>query len=524
MENVFINREEELNRLHELYNSFLKGARIGVLVYGLRRVGKTRLIQEFIKDKASIEVNCAFIGDAKQFYNKILTLILERFNPPDEWIKKVDNIMNTISSEIGSYEYALNMLVKISEMTNLKIVAFLDEFHLFLDKLSVKVAREEKTNKKRATLDLLWVLKSVVDKGRVFFILSSSLGWEKIQELMQRKTKEHPLLGIFERIEVKPLSKEDTIKLARAYNEDLTEEQLISIAEISGGIPKIVISIAIRAKRNESIANLAVKMLKDGEFDDFFENLIKLIDEVIPYDYPLIISVLLKIAEGIKTAKEISSSLKIDERIVRGVLLELVKSGLLKRTNKRPTEYDITYPLLSTWLLIKESRKVFEKIYESSRLMSLLGLTAESYIRELLTEAVGRRIVIYEDEKGTYFCGTVDKLELNLKRILGKKDTDIFFSKLSLRNSDIVAYEEDRVILFEVKAGIKEPKLSDIMDLFRVVESLKRRGLNALGIIIYLNVDMVPHRIVAEATRKRIIIMTNEAIRSLARKVEFPKV
>ncbi|MEM2902728.1 MAG: ATP-binding protein [Candidatus Bathyarchaeia archaeon] len=47
----FINRREELRALNEL---FTKGRAAIVLIYGRRRVGKTRLIQEFMKDKGGL--------------------------------------------------------------------------------------------------------------------------------------------------------------------------------------------------------------------------------------------------------------------------------------------------------------------------------------------------------------------------------------------------------------------------------------------------------------------------------------
>ena len=48
---MFIGRESELNALNRLYNS---GKFEFAVIYGRRRVGKTALISEFIKDKEAI--------------------------------------------------------------------------------------------------------------------------------------------------------------------------------------------------------------------------------------------------------------------------------------------------------------------------------------------------------------------------------------------------------------------------------------------------------------------------------------
>ena len=48
---MFVGRERELKKLNELY----RGDKFEcVIIYGRRRVGKTTLIQQFIKDKKAI--------------------------------------------------------------------------------------------------------------------------------------------------------------------------------------------------------------------------------------------------------------------------------------------------------------------------------------------------------------------------------------------------------------------------------------------------------------------------------------
>lgn len=60
MQVSFVNREEELRLLNELW---LKGTPEFVVVYGRRRIGKTRLIMEFLKDKPHIYFQCLPVSD-----------------------------------------------------------------------------------------------------------------------------------------------------------------------------------------------------------------------------------------------------------------------------------------------------------------------------------------------------------------------------------------------------------------------------------------------------------------------------
>ena len=67
---MFVGRERELEVLNRLYDS---GSFEMPVIYGRRRVGKTRLISEFVKDKRAIyvqarrtnaEANLALVSDA----------------------------------------------------------------------------------------------------------------------------------------------------------------------------------------------------------------------------------------------------------------------------------------------------------------------------------------------------------------------------------------------------------------------------------------------------------------------------
>ncbi len=57
----FVNRKKELNFLNEKYSS---GSSELIIIYGRRRVGKTELIKNFVRDKPHIYMLCNKAGTA----------------------------------------------------------------------------------------------------------------------------------------------------------------------------------------------------------------------------------------------------------------------------------------------------------------------------------------------------------------------------------------------------------------------------------------------------------------------------
>ena len=106
----FIDREKELETLNKEYkknNSF-------VILYGRRRVGKTTLIKEFIKDKKAFY----FFAD-KQNEN----LQIERFkNQISEYFK--DEFLKKI--EIKDWDTVFDYL--LTKISNEKFILVIDEF------------------------------------------------------------------------------------------------------------------------------------------------------------------------------------------------------------------------------------------------------------------------------------------------------------------------------------------------------------------------------------------------------------
>ena len=102
----FIDREEELSMLEQEYHT--KGASL-VILYGRRRVGKTSLISEFIKDENGNPLS--------------LVHYCEMFNVPEAGVAhdpSVDavNLMNLYDAFLNNKEIALNQYKLVLQRTN----------------------------------------------------------------------------------------------------------------------------------------------------------------------------------------------------------------------------------------------------------------------------------------------------------------------------------------------------------------------------------------------------------------------
>ncbi len=141
---MFIGREQELNTLNKLYRSDRFEFAV---IYGRRRVGKTALISEFTKDKATI----FFTGvetNAKQNLDNFSRCIMEY------------NTGIAVDSSFASFQAALEYVFELAKTK--RIVLVIDEYPY--------VARASKSL--ASTLQLL--IDKNKDSSKLFLILCGS--------------------------------------------------------------------------------------------------------------------------------------------------------------------------------------------------------------------------------------------------------------------------------------------------------------------------------------------------------------
>ena len=203
----FVNREKEmetLNREYKKENSF-------VVIYGRRRVGKTTLIKEFIKDKKAFY----FFAD-KQNEN----LQIERFknqiaeNFKDEILKKI---------EIKDWDTLFEYL--ITKISNEKFVLVIDEFQY----LSL-------INKNFSSIFQRIYDEKLKDKN-IMVILCGSLISMMYSETL---AYDSPLYGRrTAQIKLQPIK----FKYYNKFFKNKSTQDLIELYSITGGIPKYIMSI-----------------------------------------------------------------------------------------------------------------------------------------------------------------------------------------------------------------------------------------------------------------------------------------
>ncbi len=142
----FINREEELEILEKEW----KKENAFVIVYGRRRIGKTRLIEEFLKDKEGIFYTAEDVSKAVQI-NEFKNIVAEYLN--DTFLKE---------QKIEEWRYLFSYLERVLEKNK--------KFYIWIDEFSYIV---------KNSLEITSILQNFIDrflrKSKIFFIISGSL-------------------------------------------------------------------------------------------------------------------------------------------------------------------------------------------------------------------------------------------------------------------------------------------------------------------------------------------------------------
>ena len=508
-------REKEVRDLLEYYNQCVaRGINCGILVYGWRRVGKTTILKNLVKRINGIYLDCIWISDPFVF----IKALLDQLKIDEHEKKQKLSLLLAEGDPLLLLKKAFDFILDYSTSLEQKLSIIMDEFHVFIDKIATRIARVRKQSKEIIIDDLLGLLKGIIESKKVFWIFATSIGWKKLREtLIKPKKLGSPLIAILKKYRIEPFDRETGVKFALEVNPKIDLRKAEEIYNITGGIPKFIEVIAINLKHDENVLKRAVELLKNGEFDDFFDNIIKFVSEISKRDYTLLIQVLKSIEFEEKTANDIAKHLGIDLDSAYILAEELAKIEILeKKKEKRRVSYKIKYPLLSLWVTLKVQPE--RDIY--NLLASKFGIAIESYIKELLQEYIMKNleVKIFDDTDGTYLMGTTDVLEFRPKRILSKKYARAKFGSIGDVDLILETHSGD-IYLIEIKStGIKLNK-RDIRELENATKSI---GKGAKGMFIIVEPKGISYPLVAYAVKKNLIILTGEALRLLAKKVNFP--
>ncbi|QYR59498.1 ATP-binding protein [Fusobacterium polymorphum] len=406
----FIDREKELETLNKEY----KKDNSLVVLYGRRRVGKTTLIKEFIKDKKAFY----FFAD-KQNEN----LQIERFkNQVSEYFK--DEFLKKI--EIKDWDTVFDYL--LTKISNEKFILVIDEFQYLcmINKDFSSIFQriyDEKLKDKNIMIILCGSLISMM--------YSETLAYES--PLYGRRTAQIKLQAI-------------KFKYYSEFFRDKSTQELIELYSITGGVPKYILSL----DRDKS----ALYNIENNIFDKnnylYSEPKFLLQEEV--NDLSRYFSILNAISTGHTKMSAISSYLQINAGGLSPYISKLIDLGILEKEvpitenieNTKKVLYKIKDNYLKFW---------FSYVYPYQSYLEIENLT---YIKNKIENEFDLYVSkIYEDLARESIWENINFPLFKVGR-WWDKNTEI----------DIVALGEDNKIVFgECKYSNKQVGLNILNEL-----------------------------------------------------------
>jgi len=310
---MFIGREKELGKLNELYNK--SGFQFPV-IYGRRRVGKTALINEFIKDKEAI----FFTGIESNAQQNLANLSRSILSFADETLE--DNLF-------PSFQAALEYVFRLAEKK--RIILAIDEYPYIA----------------RVSTSLASTLQSLIDKNmdisQLFLILcGSSMSFMENHVLAYKA----PLYGRrTAQFKILPFDFFES----RSYFQKFSDIDMAAVYGMVGGTPQYLLQMDDDLSLEENIKRCFL-----DTSSPLFEEPNNLLKQEVrePATYNAIISA---VATGSTRLSEISS--KIGEKTSASAvyIMHLISLGIIKKEtpfaerSTRKTIYKVDDNLFRFW-------------------------------------------------------------------------------------------------------------------------------------------------------------------------------
>ena len=311
---MFVGREQELASLEEFY------AKNGIgmtVIYGRRRIGKSTLITEFVKDKKTVFYTATKIGKTRnlELFSK---QVLDLFMPG------IENI------SFNSIEAVFDFIDK--NIANDKIVLVIDELPYWAEKDDSLLSILQKY------IDTIWN-----DKNLKIILCGSALSFMENKVLSEKS----PLFGRRDsQIKLEAFNYLDSAKFVPDYS---NEDKAICYG-ITGGVAKYLSMIDPKKNIDENIIRLFFRT--DGYLYDETRNL--LTQEF--SDISLVNNIVEQIASGVNTLNTISGKINEKEPTVLYSLEKLISVGLIEKKkciteekNKKKTQYVLKDYMFKFW-------------------------------------------------------------------------------------------------------------------------------------------------------------------------------
>lgn len=310
---MFIGRERELAALNKLYDS--KKFEFAV-IYGRRRVGKTTLIKEVIKNREAI------------FFTGVQTNAMQNLKNFSRSIFEFETGINS-DSTFASFQSALEFVFRRSE--NKRLILVIDEYPY--------VARASKS----LASTLQFLIDKFKDKSKLFLILcGSSMSYMEDKVLSYKA----PLYGRrTAQFKIQPF---DFFEFCRYFTHYDIKEKILSYGVI-GGTPQYFTLFDDKLSIKENIGNTYLNP-NSIIFDEPNTLLKQEVHE--PETYNAIITV---IAAGASKLSEISSKVGENTSVCATYIKKLILLGIIKKEtpygekSSRKTIYSISDNMFRFW-------------------------------------------------------------------------------------------------------------------------------------------------------------------------------
>lgn len=423
---MFIGRKEELNFLEAKYKNGKK--EFGV-IYGRRRIGKSALLAEFLKDKKSL------------FFQAKKDSIQGNLNSFSYEIDKVLNLPNKFV--FGSFKEAFDAL--FDSVKDERFVVAIDEYPYIV-----------KQNNSFPS-----IFQEIIDKApnNIFFIISGS-DISMLKEEIENHNSPLYKRRSFE-MEIRKLKYEEVIP----YLSNLNNEDKISYLSLTSLYPYYLNAINFNLSFEENVVSWLF-----NEYGAFFS----LPDQLLSnstHSQDIYNAILYAISKRHKTIKEISIFTNEEEAKIAKYMITLLSSELVDKRetylgNKKTTYYEIGDPMLRFW---------FSFVYDNQERIKINGLLVFEGLKEEIRhfisfgfEDVSRLYMDYLNRKG--YLGDVFSPFKKYKADKSKLGRSVEIDALSDNGKVLIVIEcKYRNVLFDLPTFLH---LQESASIFK--EKLKR--------------------------------------------------
>ncbi len=313
---MFVGREREVRTLEETYKKH--GFSMTVL-YGRRRVGKSFLIREFIKDKKAVFYTATKVGPERN---------LQLF------AKQITSILDPAYAEVTfpSLESVFDLITTKIQKQKEKLVLVIDELPYWAEKDEALLSVLQKY------IDTEWI-----DKEIMLILCGSALSFMEKKVLGEKS----PVFGRRDsQIKLEPFSYREAALFVPGYSD---EEKALCYG-ITGGVAKYLSLVDPRLSLDENIVRQFFNT--DGYLFDETRNL--LIQEF--SDITLVNNIIEQIASGENTLNNIASKVHEKDATVLYSLDKLISVGLVEKKtcitdedNKKKKQYVLKDHMFKFW-------------------------------------------------------------------------------------------------------------------------------------------------------------------------------